>query len=405
METSLIEGRDFIIYGLQPWDIPIGSNCKNLASEIAKYNRVLYVNRPLDRISMLKNRNDIQVKNRIQSIKYGKNILNNIEGQLWVLNPRIIVESINFLPQGLVYNYFNKKNNKKLAKEILWAQEKLQFKDPVLIIDDDFFNGLYLKELIMPALFVYYIRDFLLSQLYFVRHGFRAEPMMIQKADAIAANSKYLGNYAAKYNTNAADIGQGCDVEDFLEVPSSFPSDINHISFPVIGYCGSLTATRLDLELIHFIASKKIDWNIVLVGPEDESFKNSSLHQCKNIYFTGSRQPEELPAYVHAFDVCINPQLVNQMTIGNYPRKVDEYLAAGKPVVATKTEAMEMFGEQVYLCINNEEYIEKIEKALSEAKNPEKILQRVVLAKSHTWQASVIKLYSLINKTLATYGK
>jgi len=402
MEIPLITNKDFIIFGLQPWDIPIGSNCKNIASEIAKNNRVLYVNRPLDRISSITGRNNVQTKNRIQSIKYGRQVLDKLNEGLWVFNPRVIIESINFFPPGKLYNYLNKKNNKKLANEILWAKKELGFKDPILIIDDDFFNGLYLKDFLKPALFVYYIRDFLLSQKYFVRHGYRAEPIMIQKADAIATNSKYLASYASKYNTNVADIGQGCDIEEYLEEPSSIPTDIVGINFPRIGYCGSLTATRLDINLIYFLAFQKPDWNIVLVGPEDEMFKTSALHQLKNIYFLGSKQPEELPGYIHAFDICINPQLLNQMTIGNYPRKVDEYLAAGKPVVATRTEAMEMFERQVYLCKKEEDYIIKIEGALSEVNNIGKINERKVLAKSHTWAASVNKMYKLI---ISTYNK
>ena len=37
----MITGRDFIITGLQPWDIAIGSNAKDIAREIAKNNRLL----------------------------------------------------------------------------------------------------------------------------------------------------------------------------------------------------------------------------------------------------------------------------------------------------------------------------------------------------------------------------
>ncbi len=254
-------------------------------------------------------------------------------------------------------------------------------------------------------MFVYYIRDFLLSQDYFVKHGHRAEPEMIRKADAIAANSKYLANYAAQYNSNAADVGQGCDVEDFLAVPDAIPSDIKDIPHPVIGYCGSLTATRLDIELLQFIASARPGWNIVLVGPEDAAFKSSQLHLQKNIHFLGSKRQAELPAYTHAFDVCINPQLLNQMTIGNYPRKVDEYLAAGKPVVATKTEAMEMFGAQAYLCSDNNEYIEMIALALREGDDVARVEARKAMAMSHTWQASVGEIYKLINKTYSNGGK
>jgi glycosyltransferase involved in cell wall biosynthesis len=401
METTLIKGKDFIIFGLQPWDITIGSNCKNIALEISKYNRVLYVNRPLDRISYIKKADNAQVKNRISSIKEGINTLDEVENQLWVLNPRVILESINFLPKGFFYRYFNKRNNKKLGKEIIWAKDQLNLKDPILIIDNDFFNGLYLSEFIKPRLFIYYIRDFLLSQKYFVKHGYSAEPLIIQKASAVAANSRYLTNYAAKYNPNSFDIGQGCDVEDFLLSPSEFPSDVKDIKYPIIGYCGSLTSTRLDLNLIEFIATHNPDWNIVLVGPEDDAFRTSKLHQLNNVHFLGPKPPSQLPSYTHAFDVCINPQLVNPMTIGNYPRKVDEYLAAGKPVVATKTEAMEMFAHVVSLCNSKEEYVKKINDALvdtRDARNEHKIAERKSFAESHTWAASVNQLYKLINK-------
>src|SRR5689334_18460860 len=137
MEVPLIRDQDFIIFGLQPWDIPIGSNCKNIAMEISRYNRVLYVNRPLDRISRFKYKNDARTKARLESIKNGKNVLVEISSGLWVFNPRVVIESINFLPKGFVYNYLNKRNNKQLANEIKWAASKLGLKDPILIIDND----------------------------------------------------------------------------------------------------------------------------------------------------------------------------------------------------------------------------------------------------------------------------
>ncbi|MEG2402131.1 MAG: glycosyltransferase family 1 protein, partial [Muribaculaceae bacterium] len=50
----MITGRDFIFTGLQPWDISIGSNAKDIALEISKNNRVLYVNAPRKGISNYK---------------------------------------------------------------------------------------------------------------------------------------------------------------------------------------------------------------------------------------------------------------------------------------------------------------------------------------------------------------
>lgn len=45
----MLEGGNFIFTGLQPWDISIGSNAKDIALEVSKHNRVLYVNTPLDK--------------------------------------------------------------------------------------------------------------------------------------------------------------------------------------------------------------------------------------------------------------------------------------------------------------------------------------------------------------------
>ncbi len=98
-----------------------------------------------------------------------------------------------------------------------------------------------------------------------------------------------------------------------------------------------------------------------------------------------------------AFDIAINPQLLNELTIGNYPRKIDEYLAMGKPVLATKTEAMQTFSEHVYLAENKEEYVTLAEKALKK-NNSEKEKAREEFAKSHTWENNVLKIYKAIQK-------
>lgn len=49
----MITGRDFIITSLQSWDIAIGSNAKDIAKEISRHNRVLYVNTPVDMLNYL----------------------------------------------------------------------------------------------------------------------------------------------------------------------------------------------------------------------------------------------------------------------------------------------------------------------------------------------------------------
>jgi glycosyltransferase involved in cell wall biosynthesis len=243
----------------------------------------------------------------------------------------------------------------------------------------------------------------LINQAYFKRHGARVEKSVIEKADLVVANSSYLSNYALKFNMNSIDIGQGCDFTYFdSSLVYEKPSDLKHLNGPIIGYVGALVHIRLDIFLLEKLAMRRPDWNLVLVGPEDETFKKSNLHHYANVHFLGRKDQSVLAQYVSYFDVCINPQLVNDLTIGNYPRKVDEYLAMGKPVVATHTEFMESFLPWVYLCKDTEEYEKAIEASLLDRMDVEKRASRKNFANMHTWENSVAKisdLYNIVNKS------
>lgn len=400
MENAILKGRDIIMLGIQPWDLDIAHNFKNMAQVIAQDNRVLYVNRPLDRITKHKSPNDIKTINRLKSIKDGSNTLEEIEPQLWIFNPPIILESINWMPHNFIYTWFNKRNNRLLANAINKAVKQLNFHDPILIIDNDFYNGLYLPEYVGATINVYYLRDFLLAQPYFNKHGKYAEPDILKKVEVVVTNSLYLTSYAAKYNPASYYTGQGCGDEFFVPPPNKYPEDIANIPHPVIGYCGFLTSMRLDIKLMERIADEHPEWNMVLIGPEDDDFKKSTLHNKQNVYFLGNKDAAVLPQYVHYFDVCLNPQEVNQLTIGNYPRKVDEYLAVGKPVVATRTETMEDFADCTYLCQSYEEYIDAITLALKQKDDEQLRQHRIDVARSHSWDNTVQRVYDAIARHL-----
>ena len=218
----------------------------------------------------------------------------------------------------------------------------------------------------------------------------------MEKADLIVANSTYLAKLASKFNKKSYYVGQGCDVSAFNpEKVQSIPDDIKDIKGPIVGYIGALLTVRLDIQIIIHIAKTRSDWNVVLVGPEDEDFKNSELHNLKNVYFLGNKDGTELPLYLNKFDVAINPQVLNELTIGNYPRKIDEYLAMGKITVATKTEAMSVFAEHTYLAETKEEYVTLIDKALKE-NTKEKVQARISFAKEHTWENNLAEIYKRI---------
>ncbi|RYE37173.1 MAG: glycosyltransferase family 1 protein [Sphingobacteriaceae bacterium] len=395
MKPQLITNQDFIIVGQQAWDVEIGSNCKNIALELSKHNRVLYVNPPLDRITQYRGRNDERVIKRMKLLQGEENNLVCINQNLWNLYPDCILESINWIKSHFLFDTFNRWNNAKYAKSIRKIIALLGFKDFILFNDNDIFRSLYLIDFLQPKTSIYYSRDYMLGVDYWKYHGKVYEPVIIRKNDLCLSNSTYLTEYCKKYNPQSYFIGQGCELELYQNIPAVKAADLPDNNKPMIGYSGVLWSLRLDIEILLHVAKVKPEWNIILIGPEDEDFKDSELHHLENVYFTGLKEASDLPVYINAMDVCINPQLINETTIGNYPRKIDEYLALGKPVVAGKTPAMEMFAAHTYLAENKEEFLQKIELALTE-NNQTKQQERIAFAQSHSWENCIQKMYDAI---------
>lgn len=392
----MIKNRDFIIHGLQSIDSPIGSNCVNLAHEIAKNNRVLYVNYPLDRLTKFKSKNDPLIKKRIDILNGKDDDLQQISENLWCLYPRTVLESINQIGSRFIFKKLNNINSNRYANCVKSAIKRLELKDFILFNDSDFFRAFNFIEQLKPSVSVYYTRDNMRETEYFRKNGAFFENALIAKTDLITANSTYLQNIAKEFNPNSFYVGQGCDLSLFnRDIIKSIPHDVESIKGPRIGYIGALKTSRLSIDIIKHIAVTRKDWSVVLVGPEDEEFKASDLHQIPNVHFLGSRNMDELPAYTAGFDICMNPQALNPLTIGNYPRKIDEYLAMGKPVLATLTETMKVFKDYTYLAETKEEYVTLIEKALQE--NSEDLeLGRIKFATSHTWENNVNEIYKVI---------
>lgn len=396
MNKPSLQKRDIVIVGLQPWDVDLGSNCKNIALEFSKSNRVLYVNSPLDRKTYLTKGTDEKVRKRIKIVRGQENGLREVAHNIWELYPEKIIESINWIRLPWLFDKLNRRNNKTFAGCIERALHKLQFNNIILFNDNDIFRSFHLRELLKSTVSIYYSRDFLLGVDYWSRHGRRLEPKLIAGSDVCVANSSFLARYCKQYNERSYNVGQGCDLSIFIPSDSKqTPSDLRNVTGPVIGYVGALQSIRINIKIIEHIALSRPEWSVVLVGPEDDVFKNSGLHTYKNIFFTGPKELDELPLYIEAFDVCLNPQSLNAVTEGNYPRKIDEYLAMGKPVVATQTEAMQIFANYCYLAINTHDYVELIEKALREDKPELKRIRRE-FASTHTWENSVAEIYGAI---------
>src|SRR4051812_38190324 len=119
MPAEVLENKDVIFVGLVAFNAGYGNNCENIAIEFAKKNRVIFVNPPLDRNTILKQREKEQVARKQEVLKGKTADLQKISDNLWVFTPRTILESINWVPFPWLHTLLNKINNRRYARQIL----------------------------------------------------------------------------------------------------------------------------------------------------------------------------------------------------------------------------------------------------------------------------------------------
>jgi len=204
------------------------------------------------------------------------------------------------------------------------------------------------------------------------------------KADIIFTTSEKLYNFHTQRHKNVHMCANGVDNEHFCrarEIFSPKPADLPKNDRPIIGYFGAI-APWIDWDLIRYISYKNKDFNFVMIGPLYGNFKN--IVEGKNIYYLGRKEYVKLPEYLQYFDVCIIPFKVTSMIEACNPIKMYEYLSAGKPVVATNMpEARKL--DVIDIGVDKYAFNQKLQKALMEKDNADKINARIEVARNNSW--------------------
>ncbi|AZK47590.1 glycosyltransferase [Paenibacillus lentus] len=222
------------------------------------------------------------------------------------------------------------------------------------------------------------------------------EPALMNRADAVVASSDVLYQKARKLNPSAHLIRNAGEFEYFSVTPNYTPIDITNVKKPIIGYIGAI-ADWFDMELVYELARDHPEWNFVLVGDTYYS-DTSKLETLNNVYLFGEKVYHELPAYLHAFDVCLIPFLIKPLTLATNPVKVYEYLAAGKPVVSTPLPELASMEQYVSLANGVKEFEAAIVSALQEKDQGQSsiIEERRQFAAENTWEHRYKEFHAII---------
>ncbi|MDU5493964.1 MAG: glycosyltransferase [Clostridium perfringens] len=182
------------------------------------------------------------------------------------------------------------------------------------------------------------------------------------------------------------------------EVPEKL-KDIVSKGNPIIGYFGAL-AKWFDYELLKKVAKERPNYEIVLIGfLYDNSFKDSKIDELENVHYLGIVDYKELNQYSQYFTISTIPFLLNDITESTSPVKLFEYMAMGHPIVTTDMRECRKY-KSVLIGKSHEDFIEKLDFALTLDKKDEYYNYLKEEALSNTWREKAAILDRLIEKNI-----
>lgn len=172
------------------------------------------------------------------------------------------------------------------------------------------------------------------------------------------------------------------------------PPELADVERPIVGFYGNLD-WWIDWALIERIAALDAYQVVVLGGTEGQAPKVPAELRDGPIRFLGWKPVRELPAYVDAFDLCLFPFVVNEMTDGVDALKLWEYLAFGRPVVATGTKFIRQRADLFY--VTDQETVEDtLARALAEKDDAERVAHRMRAAAERDWRVIAGEMHAEI---------
>ena len=396
---------DLIFLALPRWDGPYSSTAYSLAKALSKHTRVFYVDNPFTVKDFLVHRRSAQMTLRRNALLKGKDLFftpDKNHPNLITVTPRLTLP-INWLPSGWIYDSFSRFNDYTLSVALNETFREYSIEKYILINSFNPLYGRFLNLKVKPTLNIYQSVDDISHSSYVNRHGPRLEEESIGKADFTIVTSSELQRLKSSLSEDVFLLPNAANTAIFhpdrtenLDKPreiADLPPDKK-----IICYMGNI-CHRLDYELLTKVATRHPDKVLLMVGPfATDQFKTSGLAELPNVRFTGRKLLEELPPYVKYSHCCIIPFVCNELTKSIYPLKINEYLAAGKPVVSTCfSQDIASFNQVAYISSDHEEFISNIDVAIA-GDSAERAVERVNFSSGNTWESRAIEFIELVSK-------
>lgn len=372
-----------ICVGQTPWEGDFQKAIVQLMTELSVRHRVLYIDYQYtlkDWIMGVTGRRVVPVGpllNRVGALTK-KTFENGSEVYVWV--PPMMLP-VNFLPAKL-HDRLLHWNVNRLLKGIRRVMRQLDMKQPLVVNGMNPVIGLPMLNQLNECATIYYCFDEITLSPWMNRHGTRYEPRYLEQVDAVVTTSETLCQAKSVLQPKAYCVKNGVNFDLFNQ--SRQLIDTEPAAAPVVGYLGTAD-DRINIDIVEHCVRTMPDVQFQFVGEVHEPKLTQRLSVYSNVAFIPPHQPAELPALLARMNAAMIPFVCNPHTYTIYPLKINEYLAAGLPVVSTPFSLLGDFDGVIQLASTPDQFAQALRNALEDS-SPARIEERISMAKSNSWE-------------------
>ncbi|MEW5797653.1 MAG: glycosyltransferase [Bacteroidota bacterium] len=352
-----------------------------VANELSKIVPVLYVERNVSLFTILR------YPTMWRKLFMWMRGIRKVKENLYVYSPIPLFHLGHRFPMILFADFYLK----ALAVKLI-TRMKPEFSKPTLFFDSPYYQKAL--TLFPESTSVYHIGDELSA--FSTSHPEKMEAIennFLPKVNVVFCAATKLVESKRQWNPNIHLIWNAIDHEIFRKENVRVIEEMTSIRKPIIGFCG-VVSSWFDGELFEAVVDLLPEFSFVIIGKfihEQPPFVKK-----KNVYFLGSKPRNEMPSVLSMFDVGIIPFKKNRLVENILPLKYFEYLAVGKPIVATSfSPDLEKVRQYVTLADAPHEFADAIRSAVH-TDSEEKIRNRKKTAAACTWENRVQEMLTIL---------
>lgn len=209
---------------------------------------------------------------------------------------------------------------------------------------------------------------------------------MCRAVDAVCVTSNAIAAALAEEGIESHVVPHGFHHDLAAEYEAAdVPVEYRGLPRPLLGYTGRIDG-RLDFDALAALADRFSEGTLVLVGPVSPRLdprRLTSLSARPNVRVIGERSREDLPAFVAALDCAILPYVDDEWMRFASPLKLWDYLYAGPPIAGTGCRVLKDYPPPLVHFSSPQELPDLVQTALRDP--PPARMQRRSFALANTW--------------------